>query len=420
MAEPTSILDFPGLVTRVSREAGIAYYGPSGDQKALPPIDIHDLELVKEIVNDGIRMFCADAPNVGWRWPRRIASVTLAGTRVTGTVDSVTADPDTLTDATLEATYDTDDDLVGYWCYILTGTGKGSYAQITDYTASGGVITVADWLDQYGQAAGTDPVAADTFAITDVEVIGGDIARYPLPEGFCGEVSGEIHYAKDTANATRIQWSHESEIRSRRAASVSSGAPSRAAIRPWEPQTGTLSYHAKRRWELIVDPEPTAGDVLEFPYEIIFDKLDMEAGVGTTGTGADNLTDSTRAEGDDYFNGWVIEIVAGTGRGSYAVVDDYTGDSGKFDIVDDDWLTAAGKTGGTHPDTTSVYIVQPANNLHPAGAKFDEAIKAACLAEAEMRIDDISANWMQKYVQKALNRRGRVVRERIWKDVTHS
>jgi len=388
-------------------------------------------------------MFAADAPGTGWRWPKRIASITLAGTRVTGTVDAADADDSnpatatTMTDATLEATYDTDDDLIGYYCYILTGTGAGSYAKITDYTASGGVIEVADWLDQYGNASGTYPVATDTFAITDVEVIGGDIARYPLPEGFCGEVSGEIHYAKDTSHSAHIEWRHESFIRERRAVNVTSGHPMFAAIRPWEPQTGTLSSHAKRRWELIVDPQPSATDVLQFPYEIIFDKLDMEAGVGDSGSNT-TIVDATRTEGTDYFKDWIVEIIAGTGKGSYAVVTAYVVATHAITVAD--WLTAAGAAGGTNPGADSIYVVQPVNNLHPAGAKFDEAIKAACLAEAEMRdeLKDESTNWTQKYIQKALpkayqadartaprklgsmNRRGRGVRERTFNDVSYN
>jgi len=77
LAEPTSILKFEDLITRVAREAGIAYHGTAGDTKAMPPIDIHDLELCKEIVNDAIRMFIADAPRTGWRWRRRIMRVML-------------------------------------------------------------------------------------------------------------------------------------------------------------------------------------------------------------------------------------------------------------------------------------------------------------------------------------------------------
>jgi hypothetical protein len=34
--------------------------------------------------------------------------------------------------------------------------------------------------------------------------------------------------------------------------------------------------------------------------------------------------------------------------------------------------------------------VQPVANLHPAGMQFDNAIKAACLAEAEEQVDELA------------------------------
>ncbi|KKL84758.1 hypothetical protein LCGC14_1961510, partial [marine sediment metagenome] len=301
MAEPTSALSFEGLILRVAREAGIAYHGSSGTERAMVPVDAHDLDLCKRIVTDGIRMFIADAPENGWRWMRRIASVTVTATRVTGTADSVSTttivDTDlcenlgsmtaeagtnatTLVDASLTASYPTDNELIGYYCYIETGTGAGSYALITDYVASTGTITVADWLASGGQPGGTDPVSTDTFgisaykilnnyycyitagtgknswavitdfnssngtvtvadwldaygnpggtdptvgstlAITPIETVGGDIHRYPLPENFGGEVDGQIHYASDTNHSSTIDWVHESHIRNRRAVTV--------------------------------------------------------------------------------------------------------------------------------------------------------------------------------------------------------
>ena len=139
--EPTSALSFEDLILRVAREAGISYHGSSGNERAMIPADDeHNLDLCKTIVNDGIRMFVADAPPKGWRWMRRIMSVTLTATRVTGTADA--ADATSLTDATLETNYDSDDDLNGWYIYILTGTGIGSYAKIDDYTAYNNLLLV--------------------------------------------------------------------------------------------------------------------------------------------------------------------------------------------------------------------------------------------------------------------------------------
>ena len=441
MSEPSSALGFEDLILRVAREAGIAYHGSEGDERAMVPIDEHDLDLCKTIVNDGIRMFIADAPVKGWRWMRRIMSVTLTATRITGTVDAADVDDDnpvtspTLTDATLETTYDTDDDLVGYWIYILTGTGKGSYAQITDYTASGGVVEVADWLDENGNLSGTYPVKDDTFAITPVETINGDIARYPLAENFGGEVNGPIRYASSTNHSSIIEWTDEAFIRAKRSVTVITGYPLLAAIRPYEPVSSAPS--PKRRFELIVDPQPSAADILQFPYTLFFDSLRLETGDASSVSGSTGLLDDALDSlyPDDYFNGWVIKIVSGTGKNSYALVSDYTGGTAQFDVLD--WLNIDGSAGGVDPAANSVYVVQPPNNLHPAGFRFDEVIKAACLAQAEMDIEDINAGWTNKYVQQALQKatmadtrsaprklgsmdaQKRWHRERVWDNITN-
>lgn len=433
MAEPTSALSYYDLILRVAREAGIAYYGSAGNEKAIIPIDEHNLDLCKKIVNDGIRMFVADAPSKGWRWMRRIMSVVLTATRVTGTVDA--ADSTSITDATLTASYPDDDDLNDYWIYILTGTGTGSYAQITDYTGATGKVIVADWLDAYGNPGGTDPVADDTFAITPVETVGGDIHRYPLAENFGGEVNGEIHYAANTNHAVIINWRDEAYIRSRRAVTVITGYPRYAAIRSLEFAAGGTG--PKRRWELIVNPDPVAIDTLEFPYTLFFDKLDLVAGDASSVDGTTGLLDSAldNLYPDDYFNKWTIKIISGTGKNSYALVDDYTGGTAKFTVLD--WLDISGGAGGKDPTTSSVYVVEPPGNLHPAGLRFDEAIKAACLAQAEMEIEDIQAGFTAKYVQGTLpkayatdirsaprklgsmDHRKRHIRERIWSDVVN-
>ncbi len=430
MSEPSSVLTFPQIIQRMAKENGTAYRGTAGTSSNMVPVDIRDLETLKEIANDGIRMFVADAPNSGWRWRSRVQSVVIGGTRTEGVVDA--ADSTSLTDATLEDVYTANDDLNTWWVFILTGTGAGSYAQITDYTASGGVIDVAAWLDQYGNTGGTTPAADDTFAITQYETIDGDLARYPLPENYLGEVSGNIEYSAETGHSTHIEWVHENTIRNRRSVNVTTGHPFYAAIRIYEPQSGQLG--AKRRYELILDPQPSQNDTLQWPYRVIFDKLDMESGIADSG-GATTLVDATREEGDNYFDGWVCRIIDGTGKGSFAVVSSYANSGGVFTVAD--WLKVNGSAGGTDPGANSIYTVEPANNKHPAGAKFDQAILAACYAQLEQEEEDVDRDWMEKYTKKALpmahkadargaprrlgttNRYGTTYRERIWSDVTN-
>ena len=429
MAEPSSALTFKDLIVRIARKAGMVYYGSAGANEALPPINRADLSFLKDIVNDAIRMFIADAPVGGWKWVERIMNVTMASVRTTGTADA--ADSTSITDLTLADTYDANDDLNDYWCYILTGTGAGSYAQITDYVGATGAITVADWLDEFGNAGGTDPVATDTFVVTDVETVGGDKARYPLAENFSGEVSGDITYAAGSSHSTFIKWTHESYIRKRRAVVVNTGYPLFAATRPLEYKSNALG--PTRRFELFVDPQPQATDVLQFPYELVFDKLDCECGVGDSAS-TTTIVDATRDEADDYFNGWKITIIAGTGRGSYALVADYTGSTGTFTVAD--WLKSSGVAGGTDPSADSIYFVEPVNNKHPAGIRFDNVILAASMARAEQEIDEIVGGYIDAYVNKELpfahkkdgrtgprklgnaNTRQILRRDRTWSDVT--
>lgn len=80
----------------------------------------------------------------------------------TGTVDS--GDATSLIDATLTATFDSDDELIG--CYVVD-TDKQMYGLIDDYGQSTGDITVNDWLDyaDAAVAAALVPVAGDAFYI---------------------------------------------------------------------------------------------------------------------------------------------------------------------------------------------------------------------------------------------------------------
>jgi len=434
LSEPTSAYSYSDLVAKAANEQGIAYFAGGTGKALVPADDEYSLQICKEEVNDAIKMFIADAPRKGWRWMRRLMRVNIDTTRVTGTADA--ADATSLTDATLETSYASDDDLNTWWIFILTGTGIGSYAQITDYTTSGGVITVAGWLDQYGNTGGTTPAVGDTFAITKYETVGGDISRYMLPEDFGGEVNSKIEYEADTNHSAIIGWVDEAMIRRRRAVNVISGYPRLAAYRPLEPAGSTLSNTSgSRRWELILDPQPIADDVLEFLYTLYFDKLDLEAGTASGG-GATTLVDSSRAEGDDYFNTWRITVIAGTGKGSNAIATDYTGSSGTFIVAD--WLKADGTAGGTDPDATSIYSVEPANNRHPAGFRFDEAIWAAVKYKIEEEDEEINKGFTEKYVGKALPKAYTIdgrgtprtlgsmnwqvdyVHERIFRDVTNT
>ena len=391
MAESTSALSMYDLVLAVARAAGVAYYGNSGDKRGSIPINAHDLDLCRETVNAGIRMFIADAPETGWRWQNRIASVTFATVETTGTC-STDGDATSLIDTDLEDTYDEDTDLDGYYVYDRT---QKIYAAVDSYDASAGDITVTEWLDYDDNVSDSTPEEDDVYSITDVKTVNGEKTRYPLDQDFMGEISGKITYAADSNRGHIIGWCHPNQIRTMWESTVSDSNPTRAAVRPWR----------NRRWELIVNPSPTQGDTVQFPYKVGFDALQIEAGIATV-AGADSITiDGIKnLYPDDYFNGWTATIMAGTGRSSYAEIEDYTGASGKFDIVGDDWLKSNGKPGGVDPVVNSSAYFEPVANKHPAGMQFDEVIVSACLAKAETIFEGLQLDYspMQKYLEKDL------------------
>ncbi|MCK5607317.1 hypothetical protein KAR91_35870 [Candidatus Pacearchaeota archaeon] len=389
-AEPSNSRTMSDLMLRVAEKLGIAEYDSVGQLHI--PIDQYNFNLCKRYVTNGISMFMADSPRKGWRWMRRLCSVTFA-TRVAGTADTGT-NATHLIDLTLIGTYDTADELKDWWAYILTGTGAGSHAQITAYDETTGDCTVAAWLNSDGNLTGTTPVATDTFAITSVPTDAGDNAKYILPANFSGSADGIIQYAAGSNRSTPIDWCDEAEIRSRRTPSIIGGPPRKAAIVSYQPVDETLSQ--TRLWVLLVDPRPASIDTVEFPYTLYFDSMKMESGIATAAA-ATSISDSTRAEADDYFNGWIITVVNGTGVGETATVTNYTGASGKFDF-------SAGLSLDTTPDTTTEYIVQPPGNLHPAGHQFDDTVEAACLARTEMESQDehFDTFWTEYYHKKAI------------------
>lgn len=373
MAEPTSAFTTYDLLLRVAELAGVAYYGASGNERAMIPINAHDLDKCVKCVNDGVKMFIDSAPQEGWRWKHRIADITFGIVETTGTVDSGTST--TLVDDALTSTYSTDNEINDYYVYDLT---QEIYAKVTAYTASTGTVTVAAWLDYNDVTSSLTPAASDSYSITDVKTVHGSKARYWLPDDF-GAIVGDITYAKDSYQGSGIAWVDEARIRQRNEDSESDGDPLMAAIR---------YFGVQRRSEIIFNPSPTSADTIEFEYERGFNKLQIEAGDSSAGD-ATSLTDDTLANlyPDDYFNGWYIYIISGTGKNSYAAVTDYTGSTGKFTVAD--WLAIDGSAGGTDPGASSVYYVTPAFTKPPCDMRFDTAVLSACKAQVELQFEDL-------------------------------
>lgn len=387
MAEPTSAYSTYDLILEVAKAAKITYHGSDGQQHTMVPTNFHDFDRCLGVVNAGIKRFIHDAPVDGWKWQEQLASITFGIVEATGTVDSGSST--TLVDLTLAGTYDADDDLNGYYVYDTT---QQIQALITDYTTLTGTITVAAWLDYYGNASSLTPTAGDLFSVTDVATVNGEKHRYFLPDNF-GEVAGVIEYAKQS-NVGHIGWVHEVDIRRANAVSTTLGNPNKAAVR------SVLN----RKWELIVDPSPTAVKTVKFPYRIGFDKLVALSGISSSAS-ATTLVDSDFANlyPDDYFNDWIIVTLDGTGKAGYAVVTDFTGLTCTFTVAD--WLSI-------HDESTSA-IVDPATGgstsyfvtdglKHPVGQAFDTPLLAAIMVEASKEFGQLDFDAVGEYTGTAL------------------
>ena len=379
MSEATSRLTTQDLVREVALAAEIASYGTTGQEAEMVPVDAVDLARCLRVVNHGIRDFISKAPPEGWRWRNRLMEVDLVRA-YTGTASA--ADATSITDSGIAGDYD-DDFFNGYVLRITAGTGLDEYATVTDYGGTAGQFTFA------ALSGGTTPDTTSQYRICrSTQVIDSDPSRYLLSQDFQGEYTGEITFAAGSETCG-IEWTSEAAIRKLREFTVNTNdAPFLAAVLP---------NATRRRWELIVDPEPTNEHTIVFPYKASFDALTLVAGTANAG-GATSLTDADLAGlyPDDHFNGETIRIISGTGKTSYAVVTDYTGATGVFTVAD--WLYQSGAAGGTDPGSGSVYVVD-SEDTHPAGMQFDFAILSACRAAVEEEFTDVKRGFTEKYLQ---------------------
>lgn len=379
MAEVTSRLTTYDLVLEIALAAEIAYYGTTGQEAEMIPIDPVDLARCLRVLNHAVRDFIAKSPSEGWRWRNRLMEVDLVRA-YTGTASA--ADATSITDSEAAGEYD-DDYFNGYVLRITAGTGLDEYATVTDYDGTAGTFTFA------ALSGGSTPDTTSEYRICrSTQVIDSDPARYLLGQDFQGEYTGEITFTAGSETCG-IEWASEAQLRKAREFQVNGNdAPFLAAILPNATQ---------RRWELVVDPEPTNEHTIVFPYKASFDALTITAGTANAG-GATSLTDADLAGlyPDDYFNGQTIRILSGTGKTSYAVCTDYTGSTGVFTVAD--WLYQNGAAGGTNPGSDSVYVVDT-DEVHPAGMQFDFAILSACRAAVEEEFTDVKRGFTEKYMQ---------------------
>jgi hypothetical protein len=378
MAEPTSTMTFQDMVLRVAEAAGMAFYGIDGQRPPMVPVDYHDLDKCKRIVNDAIRLFVFRGPENGWKWRKRMATIVFP-TVIDGQADSGSST--SLTDATrTEAT----SYFVGWTLYIYEGTGIGEYATVTAFSA--GVVS----FTALSGSSTPDSTSKYKLFSSITSIINFDSSRIILPEDFGGVVTGKVTYVENSPYSSYIEWVDESFIRSLRASNIVTGYPNLAAIKPYLP---TSSLGSVRRWELVVDPQPTDTMTLQFPYISMFDQLRMDSGMATAGS-TTTLTDTNRTEADNYYFGWTLRIMNGTGAGETALVTGFNHTTKAFSFT--------ALSGGSTPDATSAYVVEPVEKTHAAGAMFDQTILDACMCQLEMQIKDVISGAIEYFEKISL------------------
>lgn len=248
---PTSVLTFEDLILEVARKLGIAYYGDNGDEVAQVPVDGRDLDECERHVNNALRMFINDAPVPnGWRWTRPVQSINL------WTPIAQENSPQVAT-----AVHDPGLDKT-----TITVPGETFFASMEERPIefeSAGTFTISTVVSGTELRVRGDASAAvgDTFAIETR----GD---FTLPRDFGGQFIGDITYEADTNRGVGIEFTTEREIRQwRENLTVETGTPFWAAIR--QMNVG----QPRRRWELMLYPQPDEPFTVEFSYHLHFDKL---------------------------------------------------------------------------------------------------------------------------------------------------
>jgi len=243
MAEPTgAAYTFGDLQIRVAEALGIAYYGALGTLAAAVPVDAHDLDRVKRIINSGIKMYIADGPPAGWSWMTPYTTVTLW--------------PDVAVDALVTAT----------GVFVAETTITASAASFYPSMEAKNLTVTGETpftVDGY-----TSPTVVTHAA--DVSWVGGKTfliasdGNFTLPSTFGGVYSSPITFVAGSDLGVALEWVSPAEIRRQRENSTATGTPYLAAVE---------KMGASRRWQLSVYPTPSAEVSVAFQYPVYFAAL---------------------------------------------------------------------------------------------------------------------------------------------------
>lgn len=251
MAEPTSTLTFSDLILHVAEKLGTAYYGPSGTNAAMIPINVHDLEKAKRIVNNSIRMFISTAPKPnGWRWLRPVLRTDLWGDIAVDAANAISSATYNVSGSNTTIAVPNSAFFASMELKPMTITSVGAVT-IQNYVSPTSVIISGSHTASLGK---TWSMTAD--------------GNYTMPQSFAGQYLGGLAYTAGTNKGIGTEWVDESIIRRWRSdVNDDTGTPYQFSLRVMG--VGT----PRRRWELMAFPKPDEDLSVEFPAMLGFDSL---------------------------------------------------------------------------------------------------------------------------------------------------
>ncbi len=370
-------LTFLDLNMHLSLLLGVAYYGVAGATAAAPPTDAPTLDRIKRYTNGGVRMFLFDAPGSGWTFQHPVAEIVLwvtSSSTANGAPVFVTASTVTVHTSMFQ------EGMVGHnLAFTVTSTADG----VPTYTAAAGttVVDVDDAILKVGMIGQEITFTATGNSYT---IIGYTDTTTVTIEG---DASGE-------ADGDTVTGAHNYPITSVTSVLIAvvtgdaSGEADGATVTVTSDGRYTLpsTFGGEYNGRITYAASTNKGVSLAWGDESTIRRLRENI---DTQTGTPTLTAIRKMDATYVANRW--ELLT------------YPASNEELTVL--------------LPYELHFTALSADTDVHPAGAHYDEAVKAACEAYAEMQGEDTLAGRHQYYLQRALpaahRRNGRSVAKRL-------
>lgn len=359
-----SALTFEDFQTHLAVQLGVAYFGVAGITAAEPPTDTPTLQMIKDQVNGGIRMLLLDAPPEGWRAQQPVASLVLWATASsTANGAPIFATPISTVLANASIFYAS---MVGHKLkFTVTSTADGVPTYTTAIATS--VVTVDDDIFNGVFAVGqtvTFSATGNSYTVTKITT-----AKIVVVDG---DASGEAD--ADTVTITR-DYAIEAYT-----SPVSVDVTGDAS---GEVTAAAITVTADGNYTLPSDfGGETIGDI--------------------TYAAATNVGLKIQWSNDGIIRGYRENVGTQTGYPYLAAVRkmDATNVARRWEMAV--YPTPSGNFTVEFPYELHFTAMTSATDLHPFGVHYDEVVRAACSAFAELEGEDALAGRVQYYRDMAL------------------